>query len=207
MHEIDVHVLHLPGENQEWADQCARSLVDEPINVFNLDGIYGDIRQARYEGYKQGTAPYVSFVDPDDFVHPGAFQVCLDAIKGTEYGGVYTTSYVDNEDGTKCLIHPYRQWTPRLQYSNFCEIHQLAVMRRDLVLQIFEQFYNEMPLVVYHEAYTYMQLSMISNWKAVDFNGYTWRKRKTGCHATFPTCFSKYLTKIRREFVEFHQIR
>ncbi|PPD53670.1 MAG: hypothetical protein CTY12_04700 [Methylotenera sp.] len=97
---------------------------------------------------------------------------------------MYTLSNIEFEDGRKQLNHPYREWSPEVQYTNILEVHQIAVMRRELILKCYEDYYNEMPLTAYHETYSFMRLAMSSPWKSVDYVGYMWRKRITGCHHT-----------------------
>lgn len=184
-HRVDVHILHLPTENKQWANECVQSLMNEPVNVFHLDGVIGDVRQGRYLGYQQGNSPYVSFIDPDDVVYPGTFQKCIDVLDANpDCCGVYTISDIEFEDGQKRLIHPYHNWTPMVQYTNILEIHQIVVMRREFVLICYNEHYDDMPLTAYHEVYSFLRLATYKPWVAVDYVGYMWRKRNTGCHAT-----------------------
>lgn len=208
IHSIDVHILHLPGENEEWATECEHSLSNEPVIVHHLDGIKGDLRAGRYLGYQQGISPYVSFVDPDDFVHPGTFQQCLNVLNNNpDCCGVYTLSNIDFEDGRVQVNHPYHEWTPTHQLCNILEVHQIAVMRRELILDCYEHYYADMPLTAYHETYSFMRLAMEKPWISLNWIGYTWRKRSTGCHATEgKDGLPPSVNKLRQEFTKLYNI-
>lgn len=81
--ELDIHVLYLDGLNPCWLAQClgsiryAMSLSALKVNLFVLPGVPGHLGQARMLGYGKGQAPYVSFIDSDDYILPRAFQ-CLE---------------------------------------------------------------------------------------------------------------------------------
>ena len=187
MNPIDVHVLHLPGENEAWRKQCDDSLVGHPINIHHIDGVVGDMRRARGNGFSMGTAPYVSFVDPDDFVSPNAFEVCLNEIQQyPDVCGVYTLSNVihvgdDGSDSEPSLLHPFQQW-PLPKKGRLLEIHQLVVMKRELVQYVYDNFYEEIPRMQHAETWVYWTMAQWNPWRAVDFVGYNWRIRKDGAH-------------------------
>jgi hypothetical protein len=180
---IDVHVIHLPGENQEWWKLCEKSLEDHPITLHHVDGYVGDIVRGRFEGFSKGTSDYVSFVDPDDIIKPGVFQKCLEEIT-PEVCGVYTLSEVVVDDRVVGLMHPYRKWNKELMLRSFTEVHQIAVMHREMINKI---LYENKKLLENHshnlsEILTYSLLAKEKPWKALDFIGYQWRKHNNGGH-------------------------
>jgi len=77
---IDIHVLTHSGTRQEWLDQCLESLASEPCTVHVVEGVEGSVGAGRAKGYALGSHPYVSFVDSDDFVLPGAVDACLEGL-------------------------------------------------------------------------------------------------------------------------------
>jgi glycosyltransferase involved in cell wall biosynthesis len=95
---IDVHMI-VYDEPQWQIDRCLESLKDEPITLHVIPGV----EERRYkvcgpvigrrEGFSRGSAPFVSFVDPDDWIEPGAFGFLLDEIErsglNVAYGGEY----------------------------------------------------------------------------------------------------------------------
>lgn len=198
-HLIDVHVLHSQHEYQPWWEQCLQSLQNQPINIFELDGIPGDIRQARYNGFTQGTAPYVSFVDPDDFVYPDTYQKCLEELQlNPHVCGVYTMSHVIRDDQVD-LMHEYRPWSLELHSTNICEVHQVTVMKRELVLDCYKQCFDDIPLHLYNQAYLYLHLAQHSPWKAINHIGYGWRDHNGGNHNIRIHQFPDGLMKLQNQ--------
>ena len=88
MNLIDVHIITF-DETKEEIERCLASLDDQPINIYMVDGIkeWPPV-QGRAKGYAMGNAPFVSYVDPDDFVYPGCYETLLSAIsdKDAAYG-------------------------------------------------------------------------------------------------------------------------
>lgn len=80
---LDVHVLTLPGLPEEWIKQrrdsinAAVSAAGFPVYVHEVTGIYGHMGRSRFKGYSQGTQPYVTCVDDDDWVREDAFSCLL----------------------------------------------------------------------------------------------------------------------------------
>lgn len=87
---IDVHVLTHSGTRPEWLAQCLESLASEPCTVHVVAGTEGNIAAGRERGFALGHEPYLTFVDSDDYVLPGAMAaLCAglaehDAVVGCE---------------------------------------------------------------------------------------------------------------------------
>lgn len=182
MNLIDVHIAHMPGENKEWWEQCQHSLVGEPINIHNINGIDKDIKQTRYNGFLQGTAPYVSFVDPDDYVLPGGFDKCLETIQQSSENvcAVYTTSkhlYNDQLKNGKTYV-PWSKYV----LSDPRRIHQLIVYKRDLLMEIFNKHFDDIHQFVLPEFTLHSYIAMKYKFVAINFNGYVWRVHNQGAH-------------------------
>lgn len=130
---LDVHVLTLPGLPEEWIKQrresidAAVSAADFPVYVHEVDGVYGHMGRSRFKGYSQGTQPYVTHVDDDDWVREDAFSCLLPHMEaGVE---VITTGevqvYPDGrevllKDSTHHLAVFQRNWLTQRGYSRFC---------------------------------------------------------------------------------------
>ena len=114
------------AENREWLKQCRDSLEGHPINLFVEPGIEGDLNRARMDAINKGAAEFVSFVDPDDIVMPGAFQACLDVIGG--HGGAYTQELLIREDGAGIGVNR-QAGTPR---NNPMVAHHVVIVRRSI---------------------------------------------------------------------------
>ena len=81
---IDVHVLTHSGTKPEWLDQCLQSLAAEPCTVHVVPGVEDNIAAGREIGFAQGTHPYLTFVDSDDYVLPGAMEAMCGALQHHE---------------------------------------------------------------------------------------------------------------------------
>lgn len=125
LHPIDCHVLWLPGQRDDWWQECRQSLLGEPINVHRVEGIPGDYVTARCRAFAVGSAPFVSYVDPDDLVTRGAFAHCLWKLAAPDVVMVWTDSVRLFESGERKLVNARRP-------------HQLIVARRWAVEQALE---------------------------------------------------------------------
>lgn len=68
---IDVHLI-THNEPQWQLDRCLDSLKEEPIHLHIVQGFdEWPPNRGRALGYSKGTAPYVSYVDPDDTIETG----------------------------------------------------------------------------------------------------------------------------------------
>lgn len=85
MYLIDVHMI-IYDESNCQVDRCLQSLKDEPINLHFVEGRKEwPPFEGRARGFAMGSAPYVSYVDPDDTLVPGAFEKLLAAISAGDY--------------------------------------------------------------------------------------------------------------------------
>lgn len=183
---VDVHILHLPNENQDWWKLCEESLRGHPINVHNLEGIVGDFRAARRRGYEQGSAPYVTYVDPDDIVLPGAYQACISVLEADpSLGGAHTNSQKIDKDGNVIeeMIIPDRPWDIDKMIRCPMPVHQVAVVRRSVMEQAFELV--EVPQKNTCVDYIlYASVAAIAPWYYIPIHGYQWRIHDDGYHHT-----------------------
>lgn len=132
---IDVHVLTLPNDRQDWFKQCMMSLKDEPVNVHILDGVVGNIGQARVNGFTQGDAKFVSYVDPDDYVLPGGFAAGIQALE-------------ENPSIPCAYTYEYRLGINESirSYNSFHRApHHLLMFRRELI----ERYFSELVMQKY----------------------------------------------------------
>ena len=140
---IDVHLLTLPNDRQDWFEQCMASLKNQPITLHVLAGVKGHIGKGRYNGFSVGEHPYVSLVDPDDWATPNGFSDCLKLLtERPELDGAYTAEhqcYLE-DDGTWKLVKA----TP----ERGSPVHHLLVLKRSVIEQyasalLFEPQYPE----------------------------------------------------------------
>lgn len=81
MSKIDVHMLVLGTERPDWKAQAIASIPTDICTLRIVDGIPGHIGRARVRAYKLGDAEFVSSLDPDDWVEPNTFELCLDFLE------------------------------------------------------------------------------------------------------------------------------
>ena len=81
MHQIDCHILTMPQMNPDWVAELRRDLDAAPVNQHWLPGIADQLGAARAIGFSQGSAPFVSFADPDDRVMSGTFARLFQALQ------------------------------------------------------------------------------------------------------------------------------
>lgn len=184
MEPIDVHIAHQPGENLDWWQQCQDSLAGHPINIHNLGGISGDVYTTRRMGYLLGSAPYVSFVDPDDIVLPGAFESCLECLeKDPDLAGAYTGSdLIDHTGAVKQHNYTGRPWARRFIWSD-PQIHQIVVMPRVLIEKIMMAYPDPDPdLKLMADRVIFALMSTLGDFAYSGLTGYRWRIHDAGSH-------------------------
>ncbi|CAB4130353.1 hypothetical protein UFOVP116_403 [uncultured Caudovirales phage] len=181
---LDVHIAHMQWDRADWWAECELSLRNQPIVVHNIDGIVGDLRQTRFNGYNCGHYDYVAHVDPDDRVCPGAFAEIIGYLKKhPKCPGVYTMSNRINARGERIgLMHPYRPWDHNYLLKNITEVHQITVMRRDIITGLMQKNWDSLPTMGYTELVYYAMFALKHDWTALDLIGYEWRNHKRGVH-------------------------
>lgn len=183
MFDIDVHVLHLPEENQQWRKLCDHSLIGHPINVHHLPGIQGNLRLARYQGFSAGTSEFVSFVDPDDIVEPFTYAICLKYLRDNPHCcGVYTTCSTMDEHGNLIAkeLHSRDPWSHENMRSHISLVHQITVMRREYVQKVLDEHFEHIPIDTLEMYYIYCALTKYGPWVNVPHIGYKWRWHRGG---------------------------
>jgi glycosyltransferase involved in cell wall biosynthesis len=102
---LDVCVVISSETNGDWVAQCLSSIdiaskkANYTVNLHTTPGIAGNIGQARNNVVLLGTAPYVTFIDDDDYVLPNAFSI-LEPIFSNNPVAIYTAEDVLNIDGS-----------------------------------------------------------------------------------------------------------
>lgn len=182
---VDVHIITMPSESQEWLSDCLNSLWNEPVNLYFIDGVEGHIGEGRYAGFTQGTSDYISFVDPDDLVNTGAFKKCIDVLDAnSNLTGVGTAEAVLWGDDIVYPQSTYSQSNPEYTYRSIMWLHHLVVMRRAHVekhLHLFKNWSNWCETAFY--------LTLFDEGALFDFietPEYFWRKRADGSHRAMP---------------------
>ncbi len=178
---VDVHMLHMPSTNPVWLQLCLESLRDEPIQLHRLEGVEGHIGRGRAKGFMQGNSPYVSYVDPDDLVVPGAFELCVKTLEQhPEACGAYSDEMLIDESGKPLGLGMWSgiSWNPLLQLEPRY-LHNGAVMRRSFV----EKYLLE--LKRWPNMAEFVLKGLLAGcgpWIHVNQVGYKWRVSAHGAH-------------------------
>ncbi len=181
IYPVDVHVLLVPTTNKKWWQQCRDSLKDEPVNLHVVNGIVGHIGQGRARGVARGSAPYVSRVDPDDLVVPGAFEACINALdQNPRACGAYTDEFIIDQHGQilKPGIWSGIEWNPLLQLEPKY-LHNIYVMRRCFVER------HLLELGRWPNMAEFVLKGLLTNhgpWIHVNRFGYKWRMTNNPAH-------------------------
>lgn len=183
-----MHVLHQPNESEEWNAELRLSLDRLPVNVYNLEGTHNNILDGRIRGFNTGSSPYISFADPDDIVHIRGIEECLNVLENDQnISGVYTNSTVLMESGREFLLYKHKEWTVEWHAKTALPIHQLCVIRREVMEQALRQLPKDNDIIkaayMFPEQLIFAHVAKIAPWKFLpDIIGYVWRKRASGAH-------------------------
>lgn len=154
---IDLHILILGNENQTWLEQCLQSLENEPVNLRMCQGIPGDLSQARSLALKQGTSEYVGWVDPDDYIIPGAYARLLTLVGDKSF--VWGKEQIIEYDDSMNIVRQAVLKTP----------HHIHIVHRDVI----DYSYLESRKMDYPDRW----ISRLTSGGVFDDTiGYVWRK-------------------------------
>ena len=131
----DVHVIVNPKYRQ-YHGECWLSLWLEPITLHYIPATEGHIGIGRYNGFNSGICEFVSFVDDDDYVIPGIFDKCYQALDANPDAiGVVTKEQrlVNGELQEPNQIDLNTHWV-----SYFKSMHHILMFRRERILPFVE---------------------------------------------------------------------
>lgn len=178
---VDTHVLlYHSRSRKEWLDQTLASLEGEPTNILLVDHPSSSVGLARAFALGEGKAPFLSFVDDDDWVMPGAFQACLDRITDGVVGAYTDFSDVGVETGKVLKKYHKLPWCPRHQQTHPFEVLHVHVFRREPTLKYLNEV-AQWPTL--EESLLMGLLVQDGDWIKVDFDGYRKRAHRMGAGA------------------------
>lgn len=101
---IDVHMIRLPNQNEEWYRLMMDSLEPQldQIRLSFVDGSqFGPhIGRSRIHGFEQAQGEWVCYVDPDDWCAAGIFHELNEAVKqNPEVDVVYSRDMLVDKEG------------------------------------------------------------------------------------------------------------
>lgn len=115
--EIEIILVenHSTDHSAVLCDEYAKR--DSRIKVVHLP--VADVLTARNEGIRIASAPYISFVDSDDYILPNMYQELLDTIMIQDSDIAYCNNYLEFEDGR--IETPYPD-TGKIYFRTPCEV-------------------------------------------------------------------------------------
>lgn len=189
---IDCHVLEMPGDNAAWAEQLRADLSAEGVSQHWLPGIQGALGAARAEGYRRGSAEFVSYADPDDRIIPGTFAALVDALEARPFAPFAWAG----EQVTDAALQPQGDpdvwpegYCPRRHQHQVRHVHGVVLYRRTLVeraLPLLERAHAGADwLLGLHLAQP--NLARPDDWRPVHVPivGRLWRQHRGGLHREF----------------------
>lgn len=181
--KIDCHIL-LTKAHERYHAGCLASLATEPVNIHTPPPVMGHIGRGRMAGFILGSAPYVSFVDDDDEVIPGSYQMCIDALEANPGAiGAYPDEILIDAEGNELGVSEFSSldWTFSRQITLMPFVHHGVVMRRESVMPLLPELerWRKFP-----EQVLFGLLVNRGNWIHVPVPGYKWRRHGTQVTAT-----------------------
>lgn len=141
-HEVGVHMLTHAGSRPEWVQDAVGSLAGESVALTMIEDHEAHIGRRRAEGFRLSTGrhEFVSFVDSDDRVLPGAFAACLEALQASPEAAMAFTLEERIDASGNIVGGPIKNWEylrSQMGASRFAfhYAHHLCVYRLALVAQ------------------------------------------------------------------------
>lgn len=78
--------------------------LDSRIKVLHLNE--SGLSIARNAGIDIASAPYIGFIDSDDYIEPNMYEVMLNSIEKYQAGAAYCNLCYEFEDGSACQLYP-----------------------------------------------------------------------------------------------------
>ena len=129
-----MHIGVSGNENQAWFDQCLASLKGEPVNIHLVDAVPGNLGRMRLDGFSRGTSPWVTYVDPDDYITPGAFHRALPhLISGVS--AYYTNHAIVDEKGNRKGPW-FHNMSKQLDFTQVKQMHHIVIYNREIIAPV-----------------------------------------------------------------------
>jgi len=198
----------------DWWQECHQSLSIPNVNVIQVyDEVPCPPLDIRMKSYTFGDSEFVSHVNDDDIVLGDPFSQCVKILQDNpSLVGVYTNSYIDYQN-RRMPFHKHKAWTRQFNISVSRPIHELCVMRRNIVeksivkvKQLLESSDDSVRInVAEGEQLLYSAAASFGDWLFLpDTFGYVWRKHQHGVHhQTFDARLPKtQRTAIRTQLMQ-----
>ena len=176
---IDVHVGVNGTEPREWVDRCLASLARCPVNVHIVDSSNMLVGTMRAMAYQRGTADYVSYVDPDDWVEPWTYQWALAQLEDPRVSATYVNHGLYEADGITRTQAFFTALSPAVGYAQEKQMHHGVVHRRAFIEPVLHLMKG-----MSRKAYQVANLQALRCGRVVGSvdEGYGWRVHENGLH-------------------------
>ncbi len=141
---------------------------NEPVNVYVYDSASANIGALRADAFAVGAAPFLSFIDDDDWVAPGAFNACLSALRDPAVVGAYTDWTAVCATGAYVPVSA-GSWKPLYGLINYANILHTKVFRREPTMRLLDGLRTWDTL---EEAWLVGMLAANGRWQHVPVNGH-----------------------------------
>lgn len=180
---IDAHIL-LGDEPLEWRLDCLADIDDLPVRLHTCSAIDMDVAKARKTGWSQGSAPYLTWFDPDDRYPPCAadFLREADIMMDTHHDLACVYSCEQRVDSDlKFMGDPDRRpHSFERAIIRPSGVHGLVVVRRELVQKYADRITDGDPT----PEFRLIQSIALNGWKFVrlPYLARLWRQHKNQAH-------------------------
>ena len=171
---IDFHILHREVPSP-FFDIAKKSLGSYPVQLIRCDG---DMAECRTRAFTIGDKEYVSFCDDDDYVMN--MDIVEKYLAEHKPNALYTNSDIIHGDGLflKTFFPSDHQWDYDLLFAGKKQIHQLAVVKRDLAILAANkasEVLKKLNIETGFEFAFYFEVSNLTHWDYLPVSCYGWR--------------------------------
>lgn len=193
---VDTHVLvHHGIRRPAWLEQCLAALEAQPTSILMVRSDSDHLGQIRAHAMREGTAPWVSWADDDDWLHPGALQACIAAADQPGVVGAYTDQAdVDAETGEPIHRPPRPPWSRAWQAMHPYGILHAKAFRRLLLTRELLAEVARWPTA--EEVVLTGLLAGSGAWRKVDMIGATKRKHAGAGSRITPGLLAKAMLTV-----------
>ena len=203
MHRVDTHIITLQGwsgQREDWYEKCLASLEDQPTNIHVIEGVQGHIGKGRAAGFATGSAEFVSFADPDDYLEPDAVQTVVDFLDANPNIDVCCTSEnVITEEGEFTTSSMHHKLYKSFNYRSLLHMHHLVVARREAIepyLDFIAERPNHCEFALWFEMYKDGK-----GFELLEYIGYNWRMHENPASKSIPV-LEEHAREMQRVFNE-----
>lgn len=167
-HLIDLVVTRRPEDPRGYLG----SLFDPAVNLIEVPFVPGSVQQARMNLVEHGSAPWVTWFDPDDELYPWTMTILIDEItRQPDLDGVMMPAHELSQHTNRKTITRYEEFTKSPAHA-----HAMRLVSRRFLEENVELFDNPV------SEWAFVAKLMISNTLMLTQPGYMWIPGPSGHH-------------------------